>query len=312
MQKTRNNDRGQAYLDWQRERAIEIEQETAAKAAADANDPMKQFEMSANASASTIRQSLVSSTPLGEDVLPGERIAGRKVVESALIANWKYWAMQGQGKAAGFQTEDASAVFDTWKANDLAPTAENFSAVFQLLKDYDLLPDAEPGSPDLNVLSQFGTPVQGEIDEKRASQEMEKFIVETGWRKSSKNGKLLLKTLTEDFGLAPFAENLRIVSAYLKANDLFPEPIEMTPSEQAAKNRNDYFNKVVVVDEAGKPWTSSELELLDSASERRLRRLAESGGRHSGNAFYQEYLDRRDIRQAKQAATDAEAQREGR
>jgi hypothetical protein len=294
------------------DRAKEIEAEKAAAQAVENADPIRSFEKSANSAALTIRQLLMSSRPVGEDVLPGERIAGRQVIESALLANWKYWALTGQGKQQGFQTKDSRAVLDTWKANDLSPTPENFSAVFQLLKDYDLLPDAEPGSPDLNVLSQFGTPVQGEIDEKRASQEMEKFIVETGWRKSSKNGKLLLKTLTEDFGLAPFAENLRIVSAYLKANDLFPEPIEMTPSEQAAKNRNDYFNKVVVVDEAGKPWTSSELELLDSASERRLRRLAESGGRHSGNAFYQEYLDRRDIRQAKQAATDAEAQREGR
>jgi hypothetical protein len=269
---------------------------------------MKQFEMSANASASTIRQSLINGTSLGEDVLPGERVNGRRVNESATVSNWKYWAVQGQGKAAGFQTKDASAVFDTWKANDLSPTPENFTACFLLLKEYDLLPDVEPGSPDLGPLSQFGTiNREQEITEAQARQEMNAFLQKTGWKKSDKNSRILLKMLG-DAKLLPFEKNLQAVDSYLRSNNLYPEPTTYSPSEAALRKFQDDRTIIVLTDPVtGQKFTEYDLSQLRSEDERRLRRIAEKG--HAGNNLMDDFLEVKDLQATRDARIADEAQR---
>ena len=310
MQKTRNNDRGQAYAEYLVDRAKEISDEATAKAAADANDPVKRFEKSSNESSAATRAALINGTPLGEDVLPGERVNGRRVNESATVSNWQYWATQGQGKAAGFQNKDSRAVLDTWKANDLAPTAENFSSVFRLLKEFDLLPDAEPGSPDLGPLSQFGTiNSEQEITEAQARQEMDAFL-QAGFRKSDKNARLLLKMLG-DAKLLPFAENLRAVDSYLRANNLYPETTTYSPSEAALRKFQDDRTIIVLTDPVtGQKFTEHDLSQLRSEDERRLRRIAEKG--HAGNNLMDDFLEVKDLQAARDARIAAEAQREGR
>jgi hypothetical protein len=280
-QRTRDNNRGIAYQEYLADRAKEIEAEKAAAQAVENADPIRSFEKSANSAALTIRQLLMSSRPVGEDVLPGERIAGRQVIESALLANWKYWALTGQGKQQGFQTKDSRAVLDTWKANDLSPTPENFSAVFQLLKDYDLLPDAEPGSPDDSYLGSFGFPVQrGTASAAQTSAAMDAFL-DTGFRRNNANAKLLLLKLQETGLSTGSLSSFQIADAIIRSTTGYPENSEMTPSEQAAQKRHDYFNKIVGKDQTGRSWTEADMDKELPAKETlRLMRFFEKG--HTG------------------------------
>lgn len=287
--RTRDANRGLAYEEWKRERAVEIEQENtaaqAAQAAAIDADPIRSFAASSNRLAEETRSAIMSGQRLSDDVLQIERTNGSKVNEQAAISNFRFWA-NNQGKAAGFQPYMADTFLTfVLRQQDGAPTADTFSKCFQFLKDYNCLQEA-PAQPE------------PELSEASVRQAIDTFL-SNGWKKSDKNARLLLTTLSEK-GLTASLTNLRLVDAELKSKGLYPEPTTMTPTEISEAKYKARLTEIVVYD----PLTNigySEFDLehkVDSKTELRLRRLMEG---NIGDERYTEYMNRQDYK-AQQAA----------
>ena len=296
-----------AYIEWQRARALEIEQEKEAQAAAE------QAAINANPTLSAQRsmdelaiaeQGIALNVPLTDEYLAQFGTVQRgPCTDDELEAAISYFKRSTKEYVHTQKNFDAIAEFI--ERNDLNfGRLDSYKLAYAVLTHWGAFPDTErPESKAADFLKGYG-PLNhaSEISDEDAKAEGDRFL-QTGWRRSNKNSQLLLSTLS-DAGLLPFAENLQTVAAYLGANNLFPEAMTMSVAEQMAQRSNDFRTKVIgTVD--GVSYTEKMLSGMRSHDELRIRRMLEKG--HSGSSAYDDFLD---IKQ-RQATRDVEIARKG-
>jgi len=123
------------FLEWQR--SYQAEQDAAkaaadaAQAAVEAADPVLAFQKASNAEAQAIRE-LILTGYVPESILPVERIGGRRIVESAKISNFKWFADNTQT----FERWMAGQLIDVAFRSDIAPVAANYLALHNLMLSF--------------------------------------------------------------------------------------------------------------------------------------------------------------------------------
>jgi hypothetical protein len=147
VNRSRDNNRGVAYEQYLIDRAAEVAEEQrqrdAAQAAAVAADPVLSFQKASNQLAEEMRTT-IQTTRLGQDVLPGERINGRKINEDVAISNFKLFATT----QPGFKKDiHGRQLLDMMEFQDLAPLVENYKALFALMTEYALFVEPEQEAP---------------------------------------------------------------------------------------------------------------------------------------------------------------------
>jgi hypothetical protein len=142
MRRTRTNTdtTSQAYLDWQRERQVEIDAE---KAAVEAADPVLSFEKASDAEAQAVLQTIRTGY-IPDSILPVERLNGRAIAnEAAAIANFKYFAES----TGSFQYWMASQLLDIAERSQIVPTAPAYLALHNLLLTWGIYEEPVQAAP---------------------------------------------------------------------------------------------------------------------------------------------------------------------
>jgi hypothetical protein len=146
MNRSRDNNRGVAYEQYLIDRAAEVAEEQrqrdAAQAAAESADPILSFQKASNQVAEEMRTT-IQTTRLGQDVLPGDRINGRKINEHVAISNFKVFATT----QPGFTKTHGRQLLDMMEFQDLAPLVENYKALFALMSEYALFVEPKQVAP---------------------------------------------------------------------------------------------------------------------------------------------------------------------
>ena len=137
MQRTRHNNRGQAYEEWKAARQLELDEEQRQRDAAAAQDPTVMYQQVADQEAQAIRE-LILTGYIPTELLHGvERINGRKVLEEPAIRNFKFFA----DNTPSFHRYMADALLSAAERSDLAPIAPNYTKLHNLFLQYSAYPE---------------------------------------------------------------------------------------------------------------------------------------------------------------------------
>ena len=299
-----------AYIEWQRARALEIEQEKEAQAAAE------QAAINANPTLSAQRsmdelaiaeQGIALNVPLTDEYLAQFGTVQRgPCTDNELEAPISYFKRSTKEYVHTQKNFDAIAEFIERNALNFG-RLDSYRLAYAVLTHWGAFPDTErPESKAADFLKGYG-PLNhsSEITDEAAKDEGDRFLQATNWVRSNANSRVLLEKISEA-GLLPYAVNLVAVCAYCRANNLFPEATEYTPSDRAVLAHQHYCEEIVGHSEDGKGWTEQMLDALDSKSALRLRRLFETGTR--GDSRLLEYRERQNLKAVRDARIAAEGE----